>query len=165
MSTATPIDGSNKGYIRLHRALLDTALFKDKPAGWLKIWIYLNLRANWRESTFRPRQGETIVVPAGSLITSLDKLGTHAALSKEHARRCLDYLERTHAVTLLRTHHWTMVTIVDWEAYQRSGDEADHAEHHTEHHGGFEDATRETPQRTPRAATPSTTAFSGRARR
>lgn len=55
MSTTTPIDGSGKGYIQLYRSLLDHSLFKDKPEGWLKIWIYILLRANWRESAFRPR--------------------------------------------------------------------------------------------------------------
>jgi hypothetical protein len=147
----TPIDGSGKGYIRLYRQLLEHPLFKDKPAAWFKIWVYILMRANWRESVFRPREGEGIVVPAGSLVTSLEKLGTHAGLSKEHARRCLDYLERTRSVTLQRTHHWTMITIANWAAYQQSDDDADHTEHHSE----AENATRETPHRTPHAATPS----------
>jgi hypothetical protein len=111
MSTTTAIDGSGKGYVRLYRKILENPLFKDKPAAWFKIWIFILLRANWRESVFHPRQGESITVPAGSLITSLEKLGTHAALSKEHARRCLNYLERTHAVTLKRTHHWMEWTL------------------------------------------------------
>jgi hypothetical protein len=45
------LDGTRKSYIRLHRKLLDHSLFKDKPVAWLKIWIYILLRANWREST------------------------------------------------------------------------------------------------------------------
>jgi hypothetical protein len=96
---ATSIDGSSKGYIRLRRKLLENPIFTSKPSEWLKIWIFILLPVNWRESTFRPREGETIVVPAGSMVTSLEKLGTHAALPKEHARRCLDYLERTHGDT------------------------------------------------------------------
>jgi hypothetical protein len=155
MTAATPIDGSAKGYIRLHRKILENPLFTDKPPAWFKIWIFILLRANWRESMFRPRQGESIVVPAGSMITSLEKLGTHAALSKEHARRCLDYLERTHAVTLRRTHNWTMINVVNWRAYQQSDEEAQHAEHHADHHSELEDPTHETPHRTPHAATPS----------
>lgn len=155
MSATTPIDGAGKGYIRVHRKLLEHPLFKDKPPSWLKIWFFILLRANWRSSVFRPRQGESIEVPAGSLITSLEKLGTHAGLSKEHARRCLDFLERTHSVTLQRTHHWTMITIVNWATYQQVDDEAHHTNHHTGHHSKVEDATRETPHRTPRAATPS----------
>lgn len=148
-----PIDRSNKGYVRLYRNLLDDPIFRDKPPGWLKIWIYIQLRANWRESEFRPRQGETITVPAGSLITSLEKLATHAALSKEHARRCLDYLVRTHAVTLRTTHHWTMITIVNWAVYQQSDDDGHHAEHHAGHHTEPESATHDSPHRTPHAAT------------
>ena len=76
-------------------------------------------------------------------------------LRKEHARRCLEYLERTHSVTLQRTHHYTIVSVVNWAAYQHSEDEAQHADRHTEHHAGLESATRQTPHRTPRAATPS----------
>jgi hypothetical protein len=155
MSTPTPIDGSGKGYIRLYRKMLDNPLFRNKPASWFKIWIYILLRVNWRESVFHPRRGESMVVPAGSLVTSLEKLGTHAALSKEHARRCLEYFERTRSVTLVRTHHWTMITIVNWAVYQQSDEEAHHAEHHTQHHGEAEDATRQTPRQTPRTATPS----------
>jgi hypothetical protein len=154
MST-TPIDGAGKGYILLYRSLLETPLFKNKPAAWLKIWLYILLQANWRESVFRPRQGEPITVPAGSLVTSLEKLGTHAALSKEHARRCLDYLERTRAVTLQRTHHWTIVTIVNWATYQQSDDAAHHTGHHASHHAESERATHDPPHQTPRAATPS----------
>ncbi|HEY7338962.1 MAG TPA: hypothetical protein VH639_28995 [Bryobacteraceae bacterium] len=155
MSSTIPIDGGSKGYVRLHRKILDNPLFKNKPAGWFKIWIFILLRANWRESVFRPRQGEAITVPAGSFVTSLEKLGTHAALSKEHARRCLDYLERARSVTLQRTHHWTMITVVNWAAYQQSEDNAHHTEHLAEHHSEIESATRGTPHQTPHAATPS----------
>jgi hypothetical protein len=82
-------------------------------------------------------------------------LGTHAGLSKEHARRCLDYLERTQTVTLWRTHHWTRITIVNWATYQHSDEEVDHTEHHAGNHSEAEDSTRESPHRTPQAATPS----------
>jgi hypothetical protein len=155
MKRPTVIDGSAKGYVRLHRRILDHPLFREKPEGWFKIWIYILLRANWRDSVFHSRRGESIAVPAGSLITSLEKLGTHTALSKEHARRALDYLERTQSVTLLRTHHWTMITIVNWAGYQQSDDEGHHTEHHAPPHTEFSNATRETPHQTPRSATPS----------
>jgi hypothetical protein len=58
-------------------------------------------------------------------------------------------------VTLKRTHHWTMITVVNWASYQQVDDEAHHAEHHAEHHSELEGATREPPHRTPHAATPS----------
>lgn len=151
--SATPIDGSTKGYIRLHRKLLDHPLFTYKPIAWLKIWLYILPRANWRESEFRPRQGESIVVPAGSLVTSLEKLATHAALTKEHARRCLDYLVRIHTVTLQTTHHWTMVNIVNWAAYQQSDDDKHHTEHHAGHHTESKSATHNPPHQPPHAAT------------
>jgi hypothetical protein len=151
--SATPIDGSNKGYIRLHRKLLDHPLFSEKPIAWLKIWLYILLRVNWRESEFRPRQGESFVVPAGSMVTSLEKLATHAMLSKEHARRCLDYLVRTHAVTLQTTHHWTMVTVVNWAIYQQSDDDEHHTEYYADHHTESKTGTHNSPQQTPQAAT------------
>jgi hypothetical protein len=155
MSAAIPIDGSGKGYVRLYRKLLDHPLFTDKPAGWLKIWIFILLRANWQETVFYPRQGEQLTVPPGSLVTSLEKLGTHTGLSKEHARRCLDYLERTHTVTLRRTHHWTMIIIVNWGTYQHAEDKPQHTGHHAAHHSEAGEATRQTPHAPPRAATPS----------
>ena len=43
--SATPIDGSTKGYIRLHRKLLDNPLFTEKPITWLKIETALNAAA------------------------------------------------------------------------------------------------------------------------
>jgi hypothetical protein len=150
---ATSIDGSGKGYIRLHRKLLENPIFTNKPVEWFKIWIFILLRVNWRESTFHPRQGESIIVPAGSMVTSLEKLGTYAGLSKEHARRCLDYFVRTHTITLETTHHWTKITVVNWAAYQQSEDDAHHGNHHSEHHAESEIATHHPPQATPHAAT------------
>jgi hypothetical protein len=89
------------------------------------------------------------------MITSLEKLGTHAGLSKEHARRCLDYLGRTQNATLERTHQYTMISVMNWATYQQVGEDTQHAEHHADHHSNSDSATRETPQRTPRATTPS----------
>jgi hypothetical protein len=145
MSTAISIDGAGMGYVRLYRKIIENPLFKDKPAALFKIWVYILLRANWRESVFRPRQGESMMVPAGSFVTSLEKLGTQAGLSKEHARRCLDYFERTQSVTLRRAHHWTTITVVNWLTYQHHDDEPQHAGCHAEHQEGLEHRTRETP--------------------
>ena len=89
------------------------------------------------------------------MITSLEKLGTHAGLSKEHARRCLDYLGRTQNATLERTHQYTMISVMNWATYQQVGEDTQHAEHHADHHSNSDSATRETPQRTRRATTPS----------
>ena len=153
MSRPSPIDGSNTGYVRLHRKLLDNPLFRDKPEGWFKIWIYILLRANWKESLFRPRQGDPLSVPAGSLVTSLEKLGTHAGLSKEHARRCLDYLEKAHVVTLQTTHQWTMINVTNWTTYQQSEEGAQHAGEHTSQHAKSDSATHGATQQTTHAAT------------
>jgi hypothetical protein len=87
------------------------------------------------------------------MITSLEKLGTHAALSKEHARRCLKYLERTHAVTLRTTHHWTMITVVNWTTYQQSDDDAQHTEQHAEQHTEQHANSKNSPRSTTHAAT------------
>jgi hypothetical protein len=48
-----------------------------------------------------------------------------------------------------------MITITNWEVYQQLGNPASHTEHHAGHHEEGESATRETPHRTPHAATPS----------
>ena len=133
MNDALAID-RRKGFVRIYRKMIENPLFTDKPAVWFKIWVFVLLRANWKESIFRPRQGNPITVPAGSMITSLEKLATHAATSKEHARRCLTYLKKTHAVTLVTTHHWTMITVLNWAAYQQLDEVEEHTEGHTEEH-------------------------------
>ena len=48
-----------------------------------------------------------------------------------------------------------MVNVVNWAAYQQVDHDTHHTEHHAEHHSEVVNATRETPHRTPRAATPS----------
>ena len=50
------MNGSHGGFIALYRRLLDHPLWTDLPAGWLKAWISILLRANhtprvWHEGT------------------------------------------------------------------------------------------------------------------
>jgi hypothetical protein len=68
----------------------------------------------------------------GSLITSLEK------------RRAFQ-----------RTHHWTMVTVANWAAYQQSEDEGHHTEHHAGHHTELGETTHNPPHQSPHVATPS----------
>jgi len=127
-----------KGYVRIYRKMLENPLFTDKPAEWFKLWIMILLRVNWRPSVFRPHAGESVEIPAGSMVTSLEKLAHTGELTKEQARKCLDYLERTHVITLQRTHHWTKISVLNWRTYQQVDDAPEHTPEHTVEHTQFE---------------------------
>ena len=121
-----------KGYVRIYRKMLENPIFTGKPAEWFKLWIMILLRVNWRPSVFRAHAGGPIDISAGSMVTSLEKLAHTGNTTREQARKCLDYLERTHMITLQRTHHWTKITVLNWSTYQQVNDALEHTAEHTQ---------------------------------
>src|ERR1700674_2192738 len=133
MSEAIPIDGGARGYVRFYRKLIDSPLFTDKPAAWLKIWIFILLRVNYRACVWRPQHGKPVTVPAGSMVTSVEKLATVAATSRQSTRSFLNWAQATGTVTIRTTNHWTMISVTNWGTYQQLSQGAERAEQPTEY--------------------------------
>lgn len=125
---------TEKGWIKLHRKMLDCWIWQEKPFDKGRAWIDLLLLAMHHEKKLFI-DGEILVVPRGSFMTSIVKLSDRWGWSRNKVNRYLELLESEQMLNTQRTPKGTLVTIVKYEDYQL-GDTTD-------------DTTDETPFETP----------------
>lgn len=104
-----------KGWIRLHRKLLESS-FSNKPfVGWL--FINLLLLANHKENKFLWNNQE-ILIKKGQLLTGLLSLSQQTGLSFQNVRTALEALKSTNTITIKSTNKFSIISILKWEQYQ-----------------------------------------------
>ena len=69
----------------LFRKLLDHPLMNQLPAAWFRVFVVILLKANWKPGTWWDGRQE-ITIPAGSMVTSIEKLSKLAGASKRQTR-------------------------------------------------------------------------------
>lgn len=107
-----------QGWIKLHRKLLDCALFDgNEPSDRKSAWIDLLLLANHNDKKVI-FNGQPTIVKAGQRITSIRKLAAMWNWSKDRTERFLDLLESEGMITRESDNHRTVLTIVNYEFYQ-----------------------------------------------
>src|SRR5687767_4780215 len=105
------------GYVLLFRCFLEHPLVTQLSEAWLKVWIVILLRANFKPSKWWDGTRE-IELPAGSFVTSNESLAKLCNLSLKQVRGALDYFERANMTARLRAPRYTVLTICNWETYQ-----------------------------------------------
>lgn len=114
-------------WIKLHRKLLENPIMQHE--GMLRLWIYLLLKANWKDSTWLiPGTTKQVVVPRGSLIVGRQTL--HKALYPKHRNddpapltvwRWLLSLSDLGCITVQNMYnHCSLVTICHYSTYQQT---------------------------------------------
>lgn len=109
------------GYIKLHRAALDSWLW-TLPAEQLKVALTVLALANWKPGS-TVSGGVRVDVPRGSVMTSLDALATRAGVSKKTVRTSLSNLERLGFLARTAAQRYTLISIVNYETYQDRDDD------------------------------------------
>lgn len=113
---------TTSGYIRLHRKLIENPLWHQMPEAWLKIWIGILLRANFRPSQIWDRKtGKQVEIPAGAFVISISTLAEFTKCTPKQIRGTLAYLERAQMVARLRAGSLTVLVVENWDSYQLSG--------------------------------------------
>ena len=101
----------NNRWIKLHESLAEWEWF-DHPY-MLKLWIYLLIRANYTDIKWHG-----IVVPRGSLVTSLDKLSDALNISVQQVRTGLAKLIDNKQITSESTSQYRIISICNYGIYQ-----------------------------------------------
>lgn len=110
---------SSKGWIKLHRSLLDSDIWQldNQPFDMRSAWIDLLMLANHEDKDlifdYKP-----VTVKRGQFITSVRKLGTRWSWSKNRTLKYLRMLESLNMITRESDNQRTLVTIVKYEVYQ-----------------------------------------------
>lgn len=110
---------SKKGWISLHRQLLDKPIWKKSTPEQKAILITLLLMANHEETEWE-WNGEKFKVKPGQMVTSLDSIAREAGkgITVQNVRTALKKFERYEFLTNKSTKTGRLITIVNWELYQ-----------------------------------------------
>lgn len=103
----------NKGWIKIHRRLLDWEWYSD--TNMVRLFLHLLLKANSSDRRWQGRE-----VPRGSLVTSRATLEAETGLSQKTIRTCLARLIATGEIEVEATHRFSIITICNFDNYQES---------------------------------------------
>lgn len=106
-----------RGYIKLHRDLMDHWIWEDKPFDRGRAWVDLLMLAN-HKTTKAPYKGEVVEMQAGTVNRSITWLADRWGWSRDKTRRFLRLLERDGMVTVNATTNRTTITIENYTFYQ-----------------------------------------------
>jgi len=103
-----------KGYIKLHRRILDWEWYKDSNTK--NLFIHLLLNACYDDCRFMGRS-----VSKGEYITSLSRLSSDLDIPVRQIRTALKRLTKTGEIDTQTTNKYTKVTICNYDSYQIEG--------------------------------------------
>ena len=107
-----------KGYIKLHRALLNNPIVKKPEYAWL--WTTLLLKATHKEVSFIWNE-EIVLLKPGQFITGRKQLSAETGISQSKVYRILKYLKNEQQIEQQTTNKYTTITILNWKKYQDNG--------------------------------------------
>ena len=110
----------NEGYIKLYRSMLDWEWYSETNT--MVLFLHLLLKANYEDKRWMG-----VEIKRGQLITSLATLKEETTLSIRNIRTSLKRLKSTHEVTVETTHHYTIITINNYNTYQSESPDGDTA--------------------------------------
>lgn len=100
-----------KGYIKLHRTILDWEWYKDTNTKILFIHLLLN-------ACFDRCKFMGIYMKRGQYITSLSRLSNSLGLTSRQLRTSITKLKNTKEIDVKTTNKFTLFTILNYENYQ-----------------------------------------------
>lgn len=108
-----------QGYIKLHRKIKNSPLWKSLNSKQRDVLINLLIMANHKENTWISNGTEYNLKP-GQMITSLESIKKECAkdVSIQNIRTCLLKLEKYKFLTNESTNQNRLITIINWEFYQ-----------------------------------------------
>ena len=107
------------GWVKIHRALLNKAIWKTSTAEQKTILITILLCANYEQSEWEWR-GEKYICEPGEMITSLESLAEKCGgtITVSKVRTALSKFEKYGFLTNESTKHGRRIKLVNWAKYQ-----------------------------------------------
>lgn len=100
-----------KGYIQIHRQILEWEWFDDHNT--FRLFMYLLLKANHKQ-----RKYKGTIIKAGELVTGLSVLSKQTGLSVQQIRTSITRLKSTNEITSVSTSQGTKIQVVNYLKYQ-----------------------------------------------
>jgi hypothetical protein len=116
-----------EGWIKLHRKMLDTPLWRCEPFTRGQAWVDLLLMANY-EKSFYFKRGVRIDVDRGQLSRSEVELADKWKWSRTKVRKFLNDLEKEQQIIQQKNNVTQIVTIIRYDYYQQESTATNTAE-------------------------------------
>lgn len=110
---------SDFGWVKVHRELLDKAIWKLSTPEQKVVLITILMLANHSSNQWE-FEGKKFVCKAGQFVTSLNSLAEYCGkgVSVQNVRSALDRFERYEFITNKSTNTGRLITVVNWDKYQ-----------------------------------------------
>ena len=124
----------NKGYISLHRKLLEWEWYQDNNVK--SVFLHCLIKANYSD-----KKWQGVKIKRGQFITSQLVLSAELKLSIGQIRRCLKKLESTNEILIKATNKNTLITVVKYDDYQIKDFESDTQTNNKRHSNDIQTTT------------------------
>lgn len=99
------------GWIKLHRKITKWEWYDDVKT--LGLWVHILINANWED-----KKWHGIIIHRGEFVTSQEHLCMETKLTRQQLRFSLLRLKATNNITSKTTNKYTLITVVNYDAYQ-----------------------------------------------
>ena len=110
------------GWIKMHRTLLESSIFDD--AELLRVLIYCVLQASYRELRV-PVGRQVITLQPGQLLYGRKAVSSRLGIGESKLRGLMNQLEQMGIIAVESSNRYSIVTILQWDAYQNEKEKAD----------------------------------------
>ncbi len=101
----------DKGFVKIHRKILDWEWYSDRCTR--ELFIYCILRANWRDGSWKGTDYKR-----GEFITTLPSLANSLGLSEKNVRTALRHLKKTGEISEIKTNKFRIIRVNKYDEYQ-----------------------------------------------
>lgn len=115
-----------KGWIMLHRKILESRVFQNE--GLLKVWIWCLLKASHKEQwvSFRTGKGESEVkLLPGQFVYGRKKAAKELKMKPSTVNDRMHKLKKGGNLVIQTGTHYSIITITKWDDYQSSNETSD----------------------------------------
>jgi predicted transcriptional regulator len=114
-----------EGWIKLHRKILESAVFM-KP-DYFQVWIYILLEVNHKDKKII-WNNEYKIIEKGSGIFSQKSISKKLNISLSTVNRILKCLENGNQIEVKTTNKYTEIKVVNWQDYQECSENGNQME-------------------------------------
>lgn len=106
-----------KGYVSVHREIMDHWLWEEKPFSKGQAWIDLILQAKYKDEKFLYK-GTLVDGKRGTVYRSVKSLAERWGWNRETATKFLNLLEADGMIAQNKTKHHTTITLLNYGRFQ-----------------------------------------------
>ena len=105
------------GWVSIYRKMQDKSWYRDSE--YVHVWLHLILNANYSNKRVWVN-GQEVEVKRGQLLTSRIAISDKTGVTQSKIYRILSRYESEHQIEQQKTNKYTIITIVNYEEYQKS---------------------------------------------